>query len=274
MVSVGIPSSEILSPDSVPDNYSDGPENSGLRVNKRGKILRIGTQGPGLLMVDGQQYAFAAGESWKGAEPPKPGMEVEVEWDGVGRIVAIRTVRRPALGRVESAKPRSEWVFGSGLRDITDVAAMSLLLVGWFFLPGIETETPLGKSEFSCWRILAGLDARNWSQGLTHGPHGMQAGWCGLLALAAIVGPFLSRAWRNKYAAAAGLIPLLLVGMIAIALHRAQSSAGGENEVAAGWGLYLAALASFYFALVAVRRLWGAKKSSQQEIRKTRRAAA
>ena len=44
---------------------------------KRGKILRDANAGPGLLMVEGQQYPFSLEGVWKSEVPPRPGLPVE-----------------------------------------------------------------------------------------------------------------------------------------------------------------------------------------------------
>jgi len=67
----------------------------GTEVRKRGKVLRDATAGPGLLIVEGQQYPFSLSDLWKSDLPPKAGMVVEAEFNRDGKIVAIRTVTSP-----------------------------------------------------------------------------------------------------------------------------------------------------------------------------------
>src|SRR5512147_1427874 len=64
----------------------------GHAMTKRGKVLRDPTAGPGLLMVEGQQYLFALEPVWKSDVPPKPGLVVDVDLDGSGKIQAITVV--------------------------------------------------------------------------------------------------------------------------------------------------------------------------------------
>lgn len=40
-------------------------------MKKRGKVLRDASSGPGLLMVEGQQYPFAWNGVWKSETAPK-----------------------------------------------------------------------------------------------------------------------------------------------------------------------------------------------------------
>jgi hypothetical protein len=59
---------------------------------KRGKVLRDATSGPGLLIVEGQQFPFLISEVWKSEQPPKTGMVVEAEFNRQGQLRAIRAV--------------------------------------------------------------------------------------------------------------------------------------------------------------------------------------
>jgi hypothetical protein len=61
-------------------------------TRKIGKVLRDTSTGPGLLILEGQQYPFGRICLWKSEVPPKAGMVVEVEFDSDGQLSAIRTV--------------------------------------------------------------------------------------------------------------------------------------------------------------------------------------
>jgi hypothetical protein len=62
-------------------------------TRKIGKVLRDTSAGPGLLIVEGQQYRFGRICTWKSEVPPRVGMVVEVEFDKDGELLAIRTVK-------------------------------------------------------------------------------------------------------------------------------------------------------------------------------------
>ncbi len=64
----------------------------GTETRKRGKVLRDTSTGPGLLIVEGQQYPFSLTDLWKSDQPPKAGMVVEAEFSRDGQLLAIRTV--------------------------------------------------------------------------------------------------------------------------------------------------------------------------------------
>jgi hypothetical protein len=68
-------------------------------TRKRGKVLREPGAGPGLMMVEGQQFPFSLTDLWQSPQPPKIGMSVDAEFDRDGKLVAIRALdnrSRPA----------------------------------------------------------------------------------------------------------------------------------------------------------------------------------
>jgi hypothetical protein len=84
-------------------------------VKKRGKVLRDGKTGPGLLMVEGQQFAFSTPSAWRSEQPPAPGMTVEVEFGSAGEILAIRPTAEAEIARIEG---RASQIFGRLLGSI------------------------------------------------------------------------------------------------------------------------------------------------------------
>ena len=54
-----------------------------------GKIVRVPTSEPGLLMIGGQQFRFSMPDAWKCEVRPKPGLDVCVELDTKQQVVAI-----------------------------------------------------------------------------------------------------------------------------------------------------------------------------------------
>ncbi len=68
-------------------------------TRKRGKVLREPGAGPGLMMVEGQQFPFSLTDLWQSPQPPKIGMSGDAEFDRDGKLVAIRALdkrSRPA----------------------------------------------------------------------------------------------------------------------------------------------------------------------------------
>src|SRR5579872_2962068 len=69
---------------------------------KRGKVLRDPHAGPGLLMVEGQQYPFSLEGVWKSETPPKPGLAVDAEFDAAGAISAITVVPESQIAKEQA----------------------------------------------------------------------------------------------------------------------------------------------------------------------------
>jgi len=68
-------------------------------MKKRGKVLR--DVGPGLLMVEGQQYPLTLEGIWKSDVPPKHGMVVDVEFDREGKIMGMCAVGESQIATVQ-----------------------------------------------------------------------------------------------------------------------------------------------------------------------------
>src|SRR5689334_18345042 len=71
-------------------------------MKKRGKVLRDAHTGPGLLMVEGQQYPFVLEGVWRSEVPAKPGLVVEVEFDPQGNIAGITAVPESQLAKEQA----------------------------------------------------------------------------------------------------------------------------------------------------------------------------
>ena len=78
-------------------------------MKKQGKILRDTRTGPGLLILEGQQFPFSLTAVWRSAQLPAPGMPVEVEFDSAGEIMAIRPISESQVAKVDG---RASRIFG------------------------------------------------------------------------------------------------------------------------------------------------------------------
>jgi hypothetical protein len=67
-------------------------------MTKRGKVLRDLTHGPGLLMIEGQQYRFSR-EEWNSEAPSRPGLVVDVALDASGKVHSITAIPEAQLTR-------------------------------------------------------------------------------------------------------------------------------------------------------------------------------
>jgi len=75
-------------------------------VKKRGKVLREARFGPGLLIVEGQQFPFSLPGAWRSEQWPNPGMPVEVEFGSGGEILAIRPLSEAETDKAEGRASR------------------------------------------------------------------------------------------------------------------------------------------------------------------------
>jgi len=78
-------------------------------VKKQGKILRDATTGPGLLILEGQQFRFSVPGTWRSKQAPAPGMSVEVEFGSAGEILSIQPISEIQIAKVEGRALR---IFG------------------------------------------------------------------------------------------------------------------------------------------------------------------
>src|SRR6266700_5569298 len=69
---------------------------------KRGKVLRDPLAGPGLLMVEGQQYPFVLDGIWRSAVPASAGLAVDVDFDSQGSIRGITAVPDSQLAKEQA----------------------------------------------------------------------------------------------------------------------------------------------------------------------------
>ncbi len=260
-------------------------------MSKRGTIMRDPSAGPGLVMVQGQQYQFALEGIWRSETLPKPGLVVDVDIDPVGQVTAMTPVPETRLAR-EQADAALEFArtkgtaLASGLVHrfgVPRLLVAALLLVGWFFLSTVSVDAAfLGKLKVSFWQVLGLLNADSPMDMLAGGRGGPSAGLYGLIALVCLAGPFLSHFWKDSRAHLGGVLPLAFMVVVALLVSHTLSSAlagagnavgfgvGAEYEsmyadmqrqakaeamkaVSIGAGAYLSVLASLYFAAIGVK---------------------
>jgi hypothetical protein len=255
-------------------------------MKKRGKVLRDTSAGPGLLIVDGQQYPFALEGVWKSEVAPKPGLVVDVDFDTTGRVSAITAVPDSQLAKeqaeiaMRAAKEKGGQIFGQIVAKVgmPNLVAGLVLFIAWFWLNAVVVAVPFaGKMEITFWQVLGLLNASNILEVLGSNMHG-NAGIYGLFAVACLAGPFLQYFWKDKRAALSGLLPLAFMVIVGIMVHNSISNAMGpvrsgpmyadmqreaqaemSKAISMGMGVYLAVLASLYFAGVGVKNYLAAK---------------
>lgn len=254
----------------------------------RGKILRDTNAGPGLLTAGGSQYPFVLEGVWKSDLAPSVGMVVEVEVTE-GKVVSVTAVPDGQLAREQAevalaaAKEKGALLASAAVArfGIPTLVAGAALVLGWWFLSTVSINSSLGGIQFTFWQLLGILNSGTGLAGVMErmGGRGASTGIYGLLAVAAVAGPFLPHFWKDRRAHLAGLLPLALILLVTFMAYHGISSSfnqanqamgslgGGQmrqaaDEMAAemrkaislGMGAYLAIGASLYFAAVSARR--------------------
>jgi len=259
---------------------------------KRGKVLRDPISGPGLLMVEGQQYSFALEGVWKSEVPAKPGLAVDVEFDPAGKIASITAVSESQLAKeqteaaLKAAKDQGGKILGQIVAKVgmANLVAGAVLVITWFFLTAGSLQGPLGgRLEFTFWQVLGFLNTNNFMEVLERNGH-PSAGIYGLLALIALAGPFVHYFWKDKRAALGGVLPLLFMVVIGIMVRSSIGNAMGGpasgpfgdmqrqaqeefmKALSIGMGTYLSVLASLYFAGVAAKNFLAAKATEEHVV--------
>jgi hypothetical protein len=254
-------------------------------MKKRGKILRDPSTGPGLLMVEGQQYPFTLEGIWRSEVPPKPGLAVDVDLDPSGRITAISAISESQVAKEQAevalkmAKEKGGEVFGQIVAKVglVNLVAGAILIISWLWLTAVSLQVPfLGKMEFTFWQVLGFLNSNNILDVMERNGH-PSAGIYGFFAFVCLVGPFVHFFWKDKRAVLGGLLPLLFMVIVGIMVRTSISSAmGGDtsspygdvakqaqteimNAISMGMGIYLSVLASLYFAGASAKQYLAAK---------------
>lgn len=63
--------------------------------------MRVPGAGPGLIIIEGQQFRFQLEGLWKSEMSPRPGLEVEVELDSDLQVIGVR----PIAGAQDASLP-------------------------------------------------------------------------------------------------------------------------------------------------------------------------
>ncbi len=266
-------------------------------MTKRGKVLRDPHAGPGLLMVEGQQYPFALEGVWKSEVPPKPGLVVDVEFDAQGAIQGITAVPESQLAKeqadkaIAAAREKGGAILSTVVAKvgIPTLVAGGLLFISWIFLTAVSVQLPfMGKLDFTYWQVLGFLNTSNLMEVLGSNGH-PSAGFYGFLALVALAGPFVHYFWKDKRAFLGGLLPVVFMAITGLMVRSSITSAFGGNDagsvgaqmqdeamkaVSLGFGTYLSILASLYFAGMGVKDFLAAKATETSTYEKPHQTAA
>lgn len=257
----------------------------GEEMTKRGKVLRDPLAGSGLLIAEGRQYQFALDGAWKSNIPPKPGLAVEIDFDGQGRIAGIvalpdsRTYEEQERVTVGAKKGPGLALFMASFAqcELPNFIAASLLLLSWFSFTAVSVELPFsGTVKFTFFQLFRSLGS----------------GAYGVVALASLSGVVVHRLWKNRQGAIGGLLPLSFMALSGVLLfskindlfanggnhlYQQISKHGREDmmsSVSFGPGTYVSLLISIYFAVLSVKQFRRDKHNAKDVGRQSQKAAA
>ncbi|HET9409566.1 MAG TPA: hypothetical protein VFO39_20160 [Candidatus Sulfotelmatobacter sp.] len=258
---------------------------TGLHV--RSKIIKVPDASPGLIFINGQQKEFRIENMWKSPVAPAPNMNVDVDLDSNGTIVAVSQVPDAQIAREQAEvalkgateKGKKLWASAVAAAGLPNLVAGILLFISWIFLTATSMQGSYGgQQDYTFWQVLGLLNASNLLEAVQRNTH-PSAGIYGFLALVCLLAPFAYVVWKDKRAHLGGVAPLLFMIIVAIMFRSSLGSAvtGGATATGAyreaqkqvidefmktvslGFGAYLGMLISLYFAGVGTMKFLGAK---------------
>jgi hypothetical protein len=262
-------------------------------MKKRGRVLRDTSAGPGLIVVDGQQYPFQLESIWRSEVPPRAGLVADVAFNKDGSIAFIIAVAESQLAKeqTEQAMAMAREKGGALVSSVVakfgmpTLIATGLLIIGWFFLTTISYNGGfVGKMDFTFWHILSFINASNAMEALSTMTGSGSTGFYGFLAILALAGPFLAYFWKDKRAQLGGTLPLLFMLLVALLVRHSISSAIGAGAsgtpspmetqmmdmarkemmkaISIGMGAWISLLAAIYLGFNSVKNFLVAKASN------------
>jgi hypothetical protein len=269
-------------------------------MTKRGKVLRDTSAGPGLLAVDGNQHQFSLEGIWKSADPPRPGMQVLVEFAPDVSILSVIPIPESQIAKeqaeavMKAAREKGGVVVSAAVAKFgwPLLIATGGLIVGWFFLNSMAVQSPLGNINYTFWQVLGFLNVGSIGDAMIQGRGGASAGFYGFMAFVALAGPFLHYFWKDKRATLAGVLPLVFMLFVAVMVRSSihnmlggvadgplaemQRQAQQEmmNAISLGGGAYISGIIALYLAAVSTKQFLVARAVSAEPEPISKRAAA
>lgn len=211
---------------------------------KRGKILRDTSQGDGLLSIEGQQYPFRLEGVWKSDVSPKPDMVVEVAFGNANQVTSITALTETQLAKEQaelamSAVKQQSAQLAYGMVErfgMPLLAAMALLIVGWFVLNTLSIQlSPRNSINLSFWQILAIVNAPDGVvQAVSAGRNGSNGGGIySVVALLSLLGPLARFFWKDPRAHLGGALPLLCMALVAAMIYSGIHDSMKDEQMAA-----------------------------------------
>jgi len=269
-------------------------------MTKRGKVLRDTSAGPGLLAIDGNQHQFSLEGIWKSSDPPKPGMQVLVEFAPDLTILSVIPIPESQIAKeqaeavMRAAREKGGVVVSAAVAKFgwPLLIAVGGLIIGWFFLNSMSVQSVFGNINYTFWQVLGFLNAGNAGDAVMQGRGGASAGFYGFMALVVLTGPFLHYFWKDKRAVLGGLLPLAFMLFVAVMVRSSLHSVMGGtadgplaeiqrqaqqemmNAISVGAGAYVSAIVALYLAAVSAKRFLVARGTETEVTPMSKRAAA
>jgi hypothetical protein len=246
----------------------------------RGTIIKVPDATPGLLLLNGRQYAFTLEGVWRSAVAPAPNQSVIVELDVTGALLSI-TVVDPAQVAKEKlaefsgvAQERGKVVAGQIQSVIGALAARMgavtlgitvLIWIVWFFIPAAGVGGGgQDVASYTFWKLI-GTD---FSDQISMMDGGHARGWLRFIGFAAIVAPFLAPFIRQSWSRYLNAAPLAVVLLGWLVIHENMAGTfgqmGADNPFSYRWGFYLLVAACLALAANALKK--GTVYSSQGSV--------
>ena len=230
----------------------------------RGRILRNTAVGDGLISAAGKQYSFKLEGIWKSDRAPKVDMQVDVDLDDAGQIVAIRAVDSTAAAREHAERlmgtagaTAKQWAADLktkgapalaemqakglpvvkrylALIGVPTLVAMVAVLLGWFFFASVNVDFLGQRGSATFYDFLGVLNNPESGLAMMEG-RSPSAGFYGFLAIVALFAPLLPhfvksrKLWLAYCAPGAWMVLASVIGWwkIRSAMSEATSAAGG-----------------------------------------------
>lgn len=195
---------------------------------QRGRILRDTSSGVGLISSNGNQHEFKLEGIWKSDISPQQNMVVEFELDNTNKIIFLNAVSESQLAKEQAekvlatAKEKGSAVFDDIVGRVGKpvLIATGLVAISWFFLSAITVQVSQDMSfKIPFWKILGVAD--NGAGGLSalQAGGGGDTGVYGLLAIAALLGPFASQFWKDPKAHLGNCLPLIMMFFVCVTIY-------------------------------------------------------
>ena len=269
-------------------------------MTKRGKVLRDTSAGPGLLAVDDNQHQFSLEGIWKSSDPPRPGMQVLVEFAPDLTILSVIPIPESQIAKeqaeavIKAAREKGGVVVSAAVAKFgwPLLIATGGLIVGWFFLNSMSVQSVFGNINYSFWQVLGFLNAGNAGEVMMQGRGGPGSGFYGFMAFVALAGPFLHYFWRDKRATLGGVLPLVFMLFVAVMVRSSIHSVMGGvadgplaevqrqaqqemmNAISLGAGAYVSAVVGLYLAAVSAKQFLVARAAGAEPTPISKQAAA